>query len=175
MSTSARFWNTVAMPSWRAACGSLIRIGRPLDLDLAAIRLMNAAQDLDQGRLAGAVVADDRQHLALEHVDVHVVQGAHVTEALRQTPGLQVGACLASGHVVPRAEGAGQARFPMGAADLPLCEAVFARLASQISVAPSTRSRSYVEHDLAAGADVEIGIAALQLDPGAGRAHEAIT
>ena len=65
-----------------------VRVGDPdrpaADLELAAVRLMNAAQDLDQGRFAGAVVADDRQHLALEHVDVDVLQGADVTEALRQ-------------------------------------------------------------------------------------------
>ena len=36
----------------------------PVDMDLPVVHLVGARQDLDEGRLAGAVVADDTHHLA---------------------------------------------------------------------------------------------------------------
>ena len=50
-----------------------MRIGCAGDLDLAAVGLMNAAQDLGQGGFAGAVVADDRQDFPLANVDVDIL------------------------------------------------------------------------------------------------------
>ena len=107
------------------------------DLELAAVRLMDAAEDLDQRRLAGAVVADDRQHLAFEHVEVDVLQGADVTEALRESPGLQVGARRSlSAMTLSQA-----ARRKRGQAPLPVVALLYAKpywraLASQMSVRP---------------------------------------
>src|SRR6266851_612779 len=55
-----------------------------VDLDLAAVRLVHPAQDLGQRRFAGAIVPDNRQDLRLANVEVHVLQRAHVAEALGQ-------------------------------------------------------------------------------------------
>ena len=41
-----------------------------IDPDLAAVRLVDAGQDLDQGGLAGPVVADDGEHLAVPQVQI---------------------------------------------------------------------------------------------------------
>jgi hypothetical protein len=50
--------------------------------DLARVRLVEAAEDLHQGRLAGAVVADQPEHLALVEVQAHVAQRGQRPEPL---------------------------------------------------------------------------------------------
>ena len=50
--------------------------------DAAGVGLVEAAEDLDQGRLAGAVVADQPEHLAPVQVQVDVGQGGDPAEAL---------------------------------------------------------------------------------------------
>ena len=52
------------MPSRIASLGEADLDPLALDQDLAAIGLMHAGQYLDQRRLAGAVVADQPDHLA---------------------------------------------------------------------------------------------------------------
>ncbi len=48
----------------------------------AFVLLLEAADDLQQSRLAGAVVAEQSEHLALAQVEVDVTQGDRRTEAL---------------------------------------------------------------------------------------------
>ena len=52
------------------------------DEDLAGVGLVKAGQDLDQRRLAGAVVADQPEHLARSEVERDVLERCHHTEAL---------------------------------------------------------------------------------------------
>ena len=47
------------------------------------VGLVVAGEDLDQGRLAGAVLADERMHLTRSDVDADVVQGDLSGEGLR--------------------------------------------------------------------------------------------
>ena len=54
---------------------------------LAGVRDQGAGERLDQGGLAGAVVADHRQHLARVEVEVDAVQADHPTEGLDQDCG----------------------------------------------------------------------------------------
>ena len=65
------------------------RVGRRVDrdrravhLDRAAVEPVHAAQALDQRRLAGAVVAEQREHLAAAHVEVDPVERGDRAEAL---------------------------------------------------------------------------------------------
>ena len=53
------------------------------DVDGAAVRRVGAGDDLDQRRLAGAVLAEQRVHLAGLHVEVDVLQHADAAEGLR--------------------------------------------------------------------------------------------
>jgi hypothetical protein len=54
------------------------------DLDGAAVRLMHAAQDLHQGGLASAIVADDRQDFPSAEIEINLVQSLDSAEGLRQ-------------------------------------------------------------------------------------------
>ena len=81
-SHSARSWKTVAMPSPSAALGSLSVDGLAAKGDGARAGLMDAGQDLDQRRLARAVVADQRHDLAGMDVEIDVGQGRDGAEML---------------------------------------------------------------------------------------------
>jgi hypothetical protein len=50
--------------------------------DGAAVGLVDARDDLDQRRLAGAVVTDERDDLSRRHVEMDVGEGAYGAEAL---------------------------------------------------------------------------------------------
>ena len=52
------------------------------DRDLAGVGPVEAREDLDERRLAGAVVADQAEHLALAQVQAHVAQRRDRAEAL---------------------------------------------------------------------------------------------
>ena len=65
------------MPSERAWSTDLIAYLLPAKQDPAGVRRLEAAQDLEQGGLAGAVVTDQAQHLAAFQVQVHVDQRGH--------------------------------------------------------------------------------------------------
>jgi len=54
-----------------------------LEQDPAAVGGVGAGDALDEGRLAGAVVADKRHHLAGTDLEVDVVQRLHRAERLR--------------------------------------------------------------------------------------------
>ena len=68
---------------------------RAVDLDLAAgTGTMVAGQDLDDRRLARAVLAHERVHLARLDVQLEAGEGHHPREGLRQPPDAQRGARL---------------------------------------------------------------------------------
>ena len=50
--------------------------------DRAGIRSLDPGQDLDQGRLAGAVLTDEGMDLALPEGEVHALEGLNPREAL---------------------------------------------------------------------------------------------
>jgi hypothetical protein len=58
-------------------------VGPTVQPHAARVRLLEAGEDLDQRRLAGAVVAQQSQHLALAQVQVDVAQRRDRAEALR--------------------------------------------------------------------------------------------
>ena len=62
------------------------RRGRAVDQDLALVRLVDAGHDLDQRRLAGPVLADQRMHLAPPQLERHVVEGTGAPEPLGDAP-----------------------------------------------------------------------------------------
>ena len=71
---SARSWNTVSMPASRERAGAPAGDRLAADEDLAAGRLDHAGEDLDQRRLAGAVVADQPDDLAAVDVQADAAE-----------------------------------------------------------------------------------------------------
>ena len=57
--------------------------------DLAGVGAMDAGEDLDQRRLAGAVLAEQRMHLAGADVEVDSVERQRAGEALGQAGDLE--------------------------------------------------------------------------------------
>ena len=64
LSHSARSWKTVAMPSACAWLGPPTWTCASVERDVAGVGLVDPGDHLDQRGLAGAVVADERHHLA---------------------------------------------------------------------------------------------------------------
>ena len=60
-----------------------------VDQDLALVRVVEAVEDVHQRRLAGAVLAEERVHLALAQVEVDVVVRNDAGEALRDPTKLE--------------------------------------------------------------------------------------
>ena len=71
----------------------------PFEIDLAFIRLIDAGDALDQGRLAGAVVAQEADNLAGIDVPTDLVHGHQAAKAL--------------GHLSDRQERLGHAIYPV--------------------------------------------------------------
>ena len=71
------------MPASRASCGEWKSTGCAVDEHLAGVGPDDAAEELDQRRLAGAVLAHQRPHLAGAQRDVAVAQRAHGAVGLR--------------------------------------------------------------------------------------------
>ena len=88
-SNSEKCWNTMPMP--RLAGGRGVGDGDRLALpaDLARGRLQRAVDDLDQRRLAGAVLAEQRVDLARRDGEVDAVVGPERAEILGDADGLQ--------------------------------------------------------------------------------------
>ena len=57
--------------------------------DLPLVRLVHPCQHLDEGGLAGAVLAEQAVHLAGPHVEVHARQRDHAGEALHDAAHLE--------------------------------------------------------------------------------------
>src|SRR5262245_5668090 len=79
-----------------------------LDEDLALVGLVEAVEDVHQGRLAGAVLAEERVHLAAAQVEVDAVVRDDAREALRDA--LQLENSRFVGHVVAIVRGRTVAR-----------------------------------------------------------------
>ena len=73
------------MPFSRAWVAEEMCAGGPVDPDLALVQLVHPADALDQGRLAGAVVAEQGQHLPGVDLEVDTVEGHDGAEQLRRT------------------------------------------------------------------------------------------
>ena len=72
------------------------RVLRPVDAHLPAVEedlprviAVDPCHALDEGRLAGTVVADEGHHLAGTHLEVDVGQRLHRAERLRKIAGLE--------------------------------------------------------------------------------------
>ena len=87
--TSEPSWCTMAMPRRAAACSSMRPRARAVQQHLAGIRLVDAADDLAQGRLAGAVLAQQGVDLAAPDIRGHVPQGLDARELLPAAADLQ--------------------------------------------------------------------------------------
>ena len=81
-SKSEKCWNTMPMPRARASTGERDGDRPPLPADLAGARLDDAVEDLDQRRLARAVLAQQRVDLARLDGEVDAVIGEKVAVAL---------------------------------------------------------------------------------------------
>ena len=75
-------WWTTAIPSARAWAGPAMTVGSPSTRIVPAVGLVDAGQDLDQGALARAVLADQRVDLAGPQVERHVVSACVAREPL---------------------------------------------------------------------------------------------
>jgi hypothetical protein len=83
--------------------------GLALDQDLALVRVVEPVEDVHQGRLARAVLAEERVHLVREQVEVDPVVRDDAREALRDTAQLQDGGV---GHLGDSCRKAGRHRPP---------------------------------------------------------------
>ena len=68
--------------------GRKVMDGLAVDDDFAAVRREHAGQQIDEGRLAGAVLTEQRVDATGSKRDVHVLQHRVAEEALRHGPGL---------------------------------------------------------------------------------------
>ena len=80
---SAMFWKVRAMPPWAASCGRILHARLALEGDAALLRMIEAVDDVQHRRLAGAVRADDGADLALADVEGDVAQRLHAAERQR--------------------------------------------------------------------------------------------
>jgi hypothetical protein len=92
--------------------------GDAVEQDLAGIRLVHAGDHLDQRRLSGAVLAEERMDRPAFQVDRHVLQRFHAWECLgHMTRFKRERACLGChGRNLTRRLAAGRARHPSRAA-----------------------------------------------------------
>ena len=70
---SMKCWCTMPIPCSIASSASANVTGLPLIADLALVRVVEPVEDVHQRRLAGAVLAEQRVHLASAEVEVDVV------------------------------------------------------------------------------------------------------
>ena len=89
--TTARSWYTVAMPRSSASRGESNVTGSPSMQDVAGARPVHAGEDLDERRLAGAVVAEHARHLAGLDRRRDAFQGDDVAVVLAQVAHLEQG------------------------------------------------------------------------------------
>ena len=77
------------MPRRMAACGSARRTGSPCQVIVPGVGLVRSGEDLDQRRLAGAVLAEQAVHLTGADVEVDAVQRPDAGEGLDDAVHLQ--------------------------------------------------------------------------------------
>ena len=80
---SMKCWCTIPIPAPIASRAERERDGLAVQQDLARVRPVEAVEDVHQRRLAGAVLAEQRVHLAAADVEVDVVVGDDARELLR--------------------------------------------------------------------------------------------
>ena len=80
---------TVAMPWRSASVGSRKLVGRPANVNRAAVGLHLAREDLQQRRLARPVLAEQRVHLARVDGQAGAAQGVHATVTLVDALGVE--------------------------------------------------------------------------------------
>ena len=68
------------------------------EVDLAFVRLVDAGDDLDERRLAGAVVTEQADDLAGPELQVHILENVHAPERLRDVAKLQALDALSRGR-----------------------------------------------------------------------------
>ena len=93
-SNSEKCWNTMPMPSLRAARG-LATDGLAVPQHLALVGRHDAVDHLDQRRFAGAVLAEQRVDLAGLDLEIDVVVGEHARKLLADADELQDAGCFA--------------------------------------------------------------------------------
>ena len=94
----------------------------PSSVDRAGVRLVDAGHDLDQRRFAGAVLAEQRMHLAGPHVEADVGERAHARERTSRFPS----SCEDRGSLMPIPRtGSGLAARPPASATTSLTPACF--------------------------------------------------
>ena len=125
---SARSWNTVSMPASRERARVPAGDRLAADEDLAAGRLDHAGEDLDQRRLAGAVVADQADDLAA--VDMKIDAAERIDAAVGFRDVAKLDQALGHGRPPPLP------REPAGATGRPACDAS--------SAAPSVASSATI-------------------------------
>ena len=76
-------------PELRRVLRAVDRDRLAVEEDLAAVGVVDAGDALDQRRLAGAVVADERHHLACSHLEVDVGERLDRAEVLRHSAELE--------------------------------------------------------------------------------------
>ena len=72
----------VAMPAFIAACGLANATGSPSHSIVARVGLVHPGEHLDQGGLAGAVLAEQAVHLAGPDLQLDAVERAYAGERL---------------------------------------------------------------------------------------------
>ena len=61
----------------------------PVNQDLAFIRIIDSRDHVHQGRLAAAVLTENRQDLSLVHIQIHMVIRDHRAESFGDPPHLK--------------------------------------------------------------------------------------
>ena len=101
--------------------GAVDRDRLPVHQHLALVPTVDPGDALDQRRLAGAVVADERHHFAGTYFEVDCGERLHRAEALRQVANLEKGAAVVDvgvvGHGHPRGFGGTNRGPPAEAGD----------------------------------------------------------
>ena len=82
LSASMKCWWTMPMPAAMASAGLRKCTSRPSSEDRALVGAVHAVEGLHQRRLAGAVLTDDRVHLAAGDPQLDVAVGDDAREAL---------------------------------------------------------------------------------------------
>jgi hypothetical protein len=73
--------------------------GLAVEQEFARVRRVDARKQLHERRLAGAVLSDEGEHLAVAQVETHVLQRPYPWEALRDAAHLKQRRRSAPGHV----------------------------------------------------------------------------
>ena len=82
-------WWTMLIPRWIASAGESISIVLAVEEDLALVGYGKAVQDVHEGGLAGAVLAEQRVDLARTDLEVDSVVGQDARIPLRDAAHLQ--------------------------------------------------------------------------------------